>query len=142
MNGRSAHSVARNPFKIRTEHPIRMRILSEHRESKDLESRANHYRLWFSENSPSNSFRMRTCKSVSKQRTSTPFGMNTYKKPGGRGGVIVNLASDQDASPEERSDDRPVLALPGTFCAFCTPNESARRAWWKGSLPASDQDLW
>jgi hypothetical protein len=32
-----------------------------------------------------NSFRMRTCKSVSKQRISTSFGMNTYKKQGGGG---------------------------------------------------------
>src|SRR5262249_4998273 len=32
-----------------------------------------------------NSFRMRTYKTVSKQRTSTLFRMNTYKKPGGRG---------------------------------------------------------
>jgi len=32
------------------------------------------------------SFRMNTCKSVSKQRTSTPFRMNTYEKtPGGWG---------------------------------------------------------
>src|SRR5215467_10354924 len=28
------------------------------------------------------SFRMRTCKNVSKQRTSTPFRMNTYRKRG------------------------------------------------------------
>jgi hypothetical protein len=31
-------------------------------------------------------FRMNTCKSVSKQRTLSPFRMNTYAKPGGRGG--------------------------------------------------------
>ena len=30
-------------------------------------------------------FRMNTCKSVSKQRTLTPFRMNTYAKTGGRG---------------------------------------------------------
>src|SRR5467141_3254755 len=30
-------------------------------------------------------FRMNTCKSVSKQRTLTPFRMNTYEKQGGRG---------------------------------------------------------
>jgi len=35
-------------------------------------------------------FRMNTCKSVSKQRTLTPFRMNTYAKTGGEGGVIVN----------------------------------------------------
>ena len=32
-----------------------------------------------------NTFRMNTCKSVSKQGTLTPFRMNTYAKPGGRG---------------------------------------------------------
>src|SRR5467141_1945753 len=31
---------------------------------------------------PSNSFRMNTCKSVSKQRTLTTFRMNTCEKPG------------------------------------------------------------
>ena len=30
-------------------------------------------------------FEMNTCKSVTKQRTSTIFRMNTYEKPGGRG---------------------------------------------------------
>src|SRR6266849_4734190 len=30
-------------------------------------------------------FRMNTCESVSKQRTLTAFGINTYEKPRGRG---------------------------------------------------------
>src|ERR1700732_2496142 len=34
---------------------------------------------------PLSTFRMNTCKSVSKQRTLTPFRMNTYAKTGGRG---------------------------------------------------------
>src|SRR5258705_2395643 len=34
---------------------------------------------------PSDSFRMNTCKSVSKQRTLTTFRMNTCEKPGGTG---------------------------------------------------------
>src|SRR5260370_42355436 len=33
-------------------------------------------------------FRINTCKSVSKQTTLTPFRMNTYEKPGGGGGVL------------------------------------------------------
>ncbi len=37
---------------------------------------------------PSKPFRMNTCKSVSKQRTLTPFRMNTYEKMGG-GGVLL-----------------------------------------------------
>jgi hypothetical protein len=35
----------------------------------------------------SKSFRMNTCKSVSKQRTLTPFRMNTYEKHRGEGGA-------------------------------------------------------
>src|SRR6266478_8414558 len=34
---------------------------------------------------PLTTFRMNTCKSVSKQRTLSPFRMNTYAKPGGGG---------------------------------------------------------
>jgi hypothetical protein len=35
-----------------------------------------------------NTFRINTCKSVSKQTTSSPFRMNTYEKPGGGGGGV------------------------------------------------------
>jgi hypothetical protein len=35
---------------------------------------------------PINTFRINTCKSVSKQTTSTPFRINTCEKPRGRGG--------------------------------------------------------
>ncbi len=35
--------------------------------------------------SPLSTFRMNTCKSVSKQRTLSPFRMNTYAKTGGGG---------------------------------------------------------
>ena len=45
--------------------------------------------LFYKHSAPANSFRIRTCKSVSKQRTSTPFRMNTYKKPGGRGVLLL-----------------------------------------------------
>src|ERR1700731_5495880 len=34
---------------------------------------------------PLTTFRINTCKSVSKQTTLTPFRMNTYAKPGGGG---------------------------------------------------------
>src|SRR5258708_23711441 len=40
-------------------------------------------------------FRINTSKSVSKQRTLTPFRMNTYEKEGGGGPVIVNQKSDK-----------------------------------------------
>jgi hypothetical protein len=54
----------------------------------------------------SNSFRIRTCKSVSKQRTSTPFGMNTYKKIGGRG---ISLLSTVPV-PRFRANAAPLLS--------------------------------
>src|SRR5713101_2934697 len=38
-------------------------------------------------------FRMNTCKSVSKQRTLTPFRINTYEKHRGRG--VVPLGTDR-----------------------------------------------
>jgi hypothetical protein len=85
MNNRSTRAVARNSFRICTEHPTGLQDPTEQRERKTLEISANHYMLWFSEKPPCKSFRMRTCKSVSKQRTSSPFRMNTYKKTGGRG---------------------------------------------------------
>src|SRR5712692_8545799 len=45
------------------------------------------------------SFRMNTCKSVSKQRTLTTFRMNTYEKRGGVGGVMVNQKMPPFTSP-------------------------------------------
>ena len=36
-------------------------------------------------------FRMNTCKNVSKQRTLSPSRMNTYEKPGGRGAIEDGL---------------------------------------------------
>ena len=38
---------------------------------------------------PLSTFKMNTCKSVSKQRTLTPSRMNTYAKPGGRGLLLL-----------------------------------------------------
>src|SRR5712692_3688226 len=42
-------------------------------------------------------FRINTCKSVSKQTTLSPFRMNTYRKQGERGPVIVNQESEKDS---------------------------------------------
>jgi hypothetical protein len=42
---------------------------------------------------PINTFRMNTCKSVSKQRTLSPSRMNTYAKPGGGGPSVVSRRS-------------------------------------------------
>ncbi len=51
-------------------------------------------------------FRINTCKSVSKQRTLTPFRMNTYEKQG-EGGTLVAVSSHpvlrkSKTIPEER----------------------------------------
>jgi hypothetical protein len=69
----SHSSLATNSFRMRTyksEHPIRMRV-PRSIATRDL-----------SEYKPRG---MNTYERLSKQRTSTPFGMNTYKKHGGRG---------------------------------------------------------
>jgi hypothetical protein len=43
-------------------------------------------------------FKMNTCKSVSKQRTLSPFRMNTYAKTGGRGSLVISTAAPNDVS--------------------------------------------
>jgi hypothetical protein len=48
-----------------------------------------------------NTFRINTCKSVSKQRTSSPFRINTYEKPRGEGGG-VGLSQCQYKHPAGR----------------------------------------
>ena len=40
-------------------------------------------------------FRMNTCKSVSKQRTLTPFRMNTYEKQAGWGVLLTRVPAAQ-----------------------------------------------
>src|SRR5258708_29597441 len=45
------------------------------------------------------SFRINTCKSVSKQMTLTPFRMNTYEKEGG-GGVPISLTPSRRCTPK------------------------------------------
>jgi len=43
--------------------------------------------------SPLSTFRMNTCKNVSKQRTLSPFRMNTYAKTGGRGVLLLTVSA-------------------------------------------------
>ncbi len=45
------------------------------------------------------SFRINTCKSVSKQMTLSTFRINTYEKTGGRGGVLPTVQSFRSYSP-------------------------------------------
>jgi hypothetical protein len=60
---------------------------------------------------PTNTFRMNTCKSVSKQRTLTPSRMNTCEKPGGRGvGVAVKILRSLFSPLATRHFDVPAQA--------------------------------
>jgi hypothetical protein len=79
--------------------------------------------------SQSNSFRINTCKSVSKQMTLTPFGMNTYEKWGGGGPKSLRSNSSSLGGRSFSSDTKcllsmglqplrkPFLAFPATRCA-------------------------
>jgi hypothetical protein len=96
---------------------------------------------------PATTFRMNTSKSVSKQRTLTPFRMNTYKKPQGGGWlwltkyparifVLRSIATKdpsshpiKDANPERPSGARDLpyhpldTSLDSAFLLFsCTYN--------------------
>ena len=69
-----------------------------HRLSKDRPDARAHFRRWKWAYSAQflcsiSPFRINTCKSVSKQRTSTTFRMNTYEKTRGVGGLIFTFSS-------------------------------------------------
>src|SRR5713101_7093160 len=66
----------------------------------------NAFRIRTSEISPCKPFRIRTCKSVSKQRTSNPFGMNAYKKPGGRGSLLLTSHPTRMRVPSDQRESR------------------------------------
>src|SRR5216683_967758 len=57
-------------------------------------------------------FRINTCKSVSKQRTLTIFRMNTYEKQGEGVSVIVNQQSEKDSCPERPSGVKDLSSFP------------------------------
>jgi hypothetical protein len=65
-----------------------------------------------------NPFRINTCKSVCKQRTLTPFKINTYEKTRGSGPVTVNQTSAATASdyPDHRSTAVPPSTLVYVQC--------------------------
>src|SRR6266849_703855 len=64
-------------------------------------------------------FRINTCKSVSKQRTLTPFRINTYKKTG-EGGTPANRRSHNQQLPCSQLKQRPSHAPRGAsiLCAL------------------------
>ena len=73
---------------------------------------------------PLTTFRINTCKSVSKQRTLTPFRMNTYEKPGG-----VRL---QTAGLESQA--APVLCATWRLYPLC-PHSIAHTSRHHGGVP-------
>jgi hypothetical protein len=82
-------------------------------------------------------FRINTCKSVSKQTTLTPFRMNTYEKPKGRGG-----ASPGDSSRLPRPSRGHALTqifqapLPPSY-APCAARMDLRDAPRNASIPCT-----
>jgi hypothetical protein len=52
-------------------------------------------------------FRMNTCKSVSKQRTLSPFGMNTYEKSRGEGGASLQPRTEDQNDARIRRPRQP-----------------------------------
>jgi hypothetical protein len=63
---------------------------------------------------PLTSFRMNTCKSVTKQTTLTPFRMNTYAKTGG-GGYLLPPCSQ----PPQRAKSFASYHIPVTLAVSC-----------------------
>ncbi len=77
---------------------------------------------------PPNSLGINTCKSVSKQKTSTPFGINTYKKYGGWGSLTKKPFSEflSDSRLLPRLHLSPLISLVSAlFSLLCTPERAA-----------------
>ena len=93
--------------------------------------------------SPLSTFRMNTCKSVSKQRTLTPFRMNTYAKTGGGGShgsaPVFRIGLPRiplRASPPQRSFVFSYLQIPRRANSFFShpykmPGCGIRRSSWR-----------
>src|SRR6266404_5844525 len=58
------------------------------------------------------SFRMNTCKSVSKQKTLTPFRMNTYEKHRGVGVLLLTRHPRKGVCPERPSGVKDLSSNP------------------------------
>ena len=66
-------------------------------------------------------FRINTCKSVSKQKTLTPFRINTYKKPGEGGIRLFRVSSVQPPVSNLQNHMRhvaPLSPVPSFDCAY------------------------
>ena len=69
-----------------------------------------------------NSFRMNTCKSVSKQRALSPFRMNTYEKRGGGGHILPAKSTFLlPSSPVFPAHSSPLCFQSITNAQFATP---------------------
>src|SRR6266849_4036668 len=71
---------------------------------------ATHYPL--TTHSPLTTFRINTCKSVSKQRTLTPFRMNTYEKHRGVGVLLLTKHPMRMLILSERSEPKDLSSHP------------------------------
>jgi hypothetical protein len=70
---------------------------------------------------PLSTFRMNTCKSVSKQRTLTPSRMNTYAKPRGRGARECSFVRLSTPAPRLSIVDSQLASVSPLSTAY-TPN--------------------
>jgi hypothetical protein len=94
-----------------------------------------------SETATLTTFRINTCKSVSKQTTLTSFRINTYKKPG-EGGPLQTAGLDSASFPACDSGNArhmrhvtPLSPVPSVDCAyFLSPR--ACPLWW-GCTPSA-----
>ncbi len=81
---------------------------------------------------PLTTFRINTCKSVSKQRTLTPFRMNTYKKQGEGGTQHFRVSGVQPPDPYD-APRGPLSPVHSLDCAYfpsprgCTLRGLARK---------------
>jgi hypothetical protein len=71
-------------------------------------------------------FRINTCKSVSKRRTLTTFRINTYKKPRGGGPQHVRLSSFRPPAPSLQNHMRHVAPLSPVTSVDCAYFPSPR----------------
>jgi hypothetical protein len=76
-----------------------------------------------------NTFRMNTCKSVSKQRTLTPFRMNTCEKTGGGRTLFPRLPSLSVAAYTSKLRGKTPCSVRKLFAPKCAPHCSSRCRW-------------
>jgi hypothetical protein len=82
-----------------------------------------------------NTFRINTCKSVSKQKTLTPFRINTYEKQGGRG-VLLQTVGLESATSLLATQATPVTCATWRLYPLC-PQSIAHTSCRHGGVPSN-----